>query len=328
MSTMATGRKLNEKEKKKFDFSGWTIVYLVAILFVFLSLTRETFCNFNNIHSILFDVSVNFFAIIGFTFLIIMGELDMSVGSMFGFGGTVMGLFCIRHEMNVGLSILLAVLLAGVIGGIAGVLITKFRLNSMMVTIGVMLAVKGYNWMMITRMTGAQLPRDNRKFVMERIPWLGNISWVIVLMIILAVLFEILLNKSRFFKQMYYIGHNVETTILYGIRANKEKIICFALSAMLSAFGGALMTARVKAPNVTVGSDLEVTMITAAVIGDASIFGGRGSMIRSMLGLVFIYMLKNGMTAYGIDSYVQQIILGVILILAIIMDIRMSKKKA
>lgn len=328
MSTEATGRKLNEKEKRKFDFSGWTIVYLVAALFVFLSITRETFCNFNNIHSILFDVSVNFFAIIGFTFLIIMGELDMSVGSMFGFGGTVMGLFCIRQEMSTGMSILLAVLLAGVIGFIAGFLITKFRLNSMMVTIGVMLAVKGYNWMMITRMTGAQLPRENRKFVMERIPWLGNISWVIVLMIILAIILEIFLNKSRYFKQMYYIGHNVETTILYGIRANKVKIVCFMLSAMLSAFGGALMTARVKAPNVTVGSDLEVTMITAAVIGGASIFGGRGSMIKSMLGLVFIYTLKNGMTAYGVDSYVQQIILGVILILAIIMDIRMTAKKA
>lgn len=252
----------------------------------------------------------------------------MSVGSMFGFGGTVMGIFCIRQEMSTGMSILLAVLLAGVIGFIAGFLITKFRLNSMMVTIGVMLAVKGYNWMMITRMTGAQLPREDRKFVMERIPWLGNISWVIVLMIILAIILEIFLNKSRYFKQMYYIGHNVETTILYGIRANKVKIVCFMLSAMLSAFGGALMTARVKAPNVTVGSDLEVTMITAAVIGGASIFGGRGSMIKSMLGLVFIYTLKNGMTAYGVDSYVQQIILGVILILAIIMDIRMTAKKA
>lgn len=325
MSTAATGRKLNENEKKKFDFGGWTIIYLSVILFVFLSLTRDTFCNFNNIHSILFDVAINFFAIIGFTFLIIMGELDMSVGSMFGFGGTVMGIFCITYKMPVGQAIVLAVIIAGVIGAIAGFLITKFRLNSMMVTIGVMLAVKGYNWMMITKMSGRQLPRESRKFVMEKV---GNFSWVILLMLVIVVILEILLNKSRYFKQMYYIGHNVETTILYGIKANKVKIICFSVSAMLSTFGGALMTARVKAPNVTVGSDLEVTMITAAVIGGASIFGGRGSMVRSMLGLLFIYMLKNGMTAYRIDSYIQQIILGLILIAAIIVDIRISRKKA
>ena len=87
------------------------------------------------------------------------------------------------------------------------------------------------------------------------------------------------------------------------------------------------MTCRVKAPNVTVGTNLEVTMITAAVIGGASLFGGRGSMLKSVLGLLFIHMLSNGMTAYRIDSYVQQIILGVILILAIIADIRISAKK-
>ncbi|MDO4274013.1 MAG: ABC transporter permease [Eubacteriales bacterium] len=325
MSTAATGRKLNEQEKKKFDFGGWTIIYLTVALFIFLSLTRSTFCNFNNIHSILFDVSVNFFAIIGFTFLIIMGELDMSVGSMFGFGGTIMGIFCITYKMPVLPAIILAMVIAAVIGAVAGFLITKFRLNSMMVTIGVMLAVKGFNWMMITKMSGRQLPRDSRKFIMEKI---GDFSWVILLMIVIAVILEILLNKSRFFKQMYYIGHNLETTILYGIKANKVKIICFSLSAALSTFGGALMTARVKAPNVTVGSDLEVTMITAAVIGGASIFGGRGSMVKSLLGLLFIYMLKNGMTAYRIDSYIQQIILGLILIFAIIVDIRISSRKA
>ena len=133
--------------------------------------------------------------------------------------------------------------------------------------------------------------------------------------------------KSRYFKQMYYVGHNMDTTVLYGIKADRLKMVCFMVSAMLSTFGGALMTCRVKAPNVTVGSDLEVTMITAAVIGGASIFGGKGSMIKSMLGLAFIYILRNGMTAYRIDSYVQQIVLGIILILAIIIDIRISAKK-
>lgn len=324
METQETGRVLNENEKKKFDFSSWTIVYLVVILFIFLSLTRSTFLNYNNIHSIVFDVSVEFFAIIGFTFLIIMGELDMSVGSLYCFGGTLMGIFCNTYKMHALPAIVLGMVIAGVIGFISGFLITTFRLNSMMVTIGVMLAVKGYNWMMITRMTGRQLPREDRSFVMYK---LGKISWVILVMLVIVVILEILLNKSRFFKQMYYIGNNMQTTIIYGIKASRVKICCFVVSAMMSAFGGALMTCRVKAPNVTVGSNLEVTMITAAVIGGASLFGGRGSIFRSMLGLLFIHILSNGMTAYRIDSFVQQIILGVILILAIVADVRISAKK-
>ena len=324
MGAEDTGRTLNENAKKKFDFGSWTIVYLVIALFIFLSLTRSTFLNYNNIHSILFDVSVEFFAIIGFTFLIIMGELDMSVGSMFCFGGTLMGIFCNTYKMAAAPAIALAMVIAGVIGFISGFLITKFRLNSMMVTIGVMLAVKGYNWMMITRMTGRQLPREDRAFVMNKI---GSISWVIILMIVITIVLEILLNRSRYFKQMYYIGHNMETTILYGIKASRVKIVAFIVSAMMSAFGGALMTCRVKAPNVTVGSNLEVTMITAAVIGGASLFGGRGSMLKSVLGLLFIHVLSNGMTAYHIDSYVQQIILGVILILAIVVDVKVRANK-
>ena len=321
MGTETTGRKLNEQEKSFFDFSGWTIIYLAAALFVFLSLTRKTFLNYNNIHSIVFDVSVEFFALIGFTFLIIMGELDMSVGSMFCFGGTMMGIFCNTYKMKAAPAIFLGMLIAGAIGFVTGYLITKFRLNSMMVTIGVMLAVKGYNWMMITRMTGRQLPKENRSFVMYK---MGSVSWVILLMLVIVVILEILLNTSRYFRQMYYIGHNMETTILYGINAGRVKILSFIVSAMMSAFGGVLMTCRVKAPNVTVGSNLEVTMITAAVIGGASLFGGRGSIARSALGLLFIHILSNGMTAYRIDSYVQQIILGVILILAIAVDIRIN----
>lgn len=97
----------------------------------------------------------------------------MSVGSMFCFGGTMMGIFCNTYKLQAAPAILLAMVIAGVIGLVSGFLITRFRLNSMMVTIGVMLAVKGYNWMMITKMTGRQLPRDSRNFVMNKI---GGIS--------------------------------------------------------------------------------------------------------------------------------------------------------
>jgi len=148
------------------------------------------------------------------------------------------------------------------------------------------------------------------------------------LMLIVAVGFEVFLNRSKPLKQLYYIGHNSETTVLFGINTNLVKRICFALSAAMAAFGGALMTARVKAPNVTVGSNLEINILTAAVISGASIYGGRGSVLRTMLGVLFVFMLKNGMTGYRIDSYIQQIILGIILILAIYLDIRMNEKKA
>jgi ribose transport system permease protein len=312
-------------ERKKFDFGSWMIVYLTVILFVFLSATRNSFLTFSNLHSILYGVSFNFFAAMGFTLLIIMGELDLSVGSLFGFGGAMMGLFVFSYKLPAWAAIALAMAVAVLIGLAAGFLVVKFRLNSMMVTIGVMMAVRGVNWILVNRFSGRQFPVAARSFV--SVDWLG-VRWTILLMAAIAIVFEILLAKSRHLKQLYYIGHNVDTAVLYGLDAKGVKCLCFALSAAMSAFGGALMTARLAHPNVTVGSNLEISIITAAVIGGASIFGGRGSMVRTMLGVLFVFMLQNGMTSYNVNTYVQQIILGAMLVLAIYLDIRVNAKKA
>jgi ribose transport system permease protein len=297
------------------------IVYLVAALFIFLSLARSTFLTFNNIHSILHSVSFNYYAAIGFTLLIIMGELDLSVGSMFGFGGAMMGLFIFMYKLSAPAAIALAILSAALVGLCAGFLIVKFRLNSMMVTVGVMIAVKGVNWILVNMFSGRQFPVSARRFVSIDVM---NVKWTILLMIASALVLEILLAKSRHLKQLYYIGHNAETTIIYGLSSGAVKCLCFAISAATAAFGGVLMTARLAHPNVTVGANLEINIITAAVISGASIFGGRGSIVRTMLGVTFVFTLQNGMTSYNINNYVQQIILGSILILAIYLDTRVN----
>lgn len=319
-----TGRTLAANERRKFDFGSWMIIYITAALFIFLALSRQNFSNFSNVHSIVYGASFNFFAAVGFTLLIIMGELDMSVGSLFGFGGAMMGYCIFNLKLPAGAAIAVAVVVAGVIGLCSGFLVVKFRVNSMMVTIGVMMAVKGVNWIMVNKFAGRQFPLSARSFV--SVEFFG-IKWSILLMVVMAVIFEILLIKSWHMKQLYYIGHNMDTTVLYGLNAGTVKILCFGISAAVSAFGGCLMTARIAHPDVTVGSGLEVSIITAAVISGASIFGGRGSMVRSMLGVFFIFLLQNGMTAYGINSYVQQIVVGVILIAAIYLDLRVNRKK-
>jgi ribose transport system permease protein len=182
-----------------------------------------------------------------------------------------------------------------------------------------MMAVKGVNWILVNRFSGRQLPVSARRFVSVDV---FGVKWTILLMIASAVLLEIFLAKSKHLKQLYYIGHNVDTTILYGLNSGAVKCMCFAVSAAMSAFGGILMTARLAHPNVTVGGNLEINIITAAVISGASIFGGRGSIVRTMLGVLFVFTLQNGMTSYNLNTYIQQIILGSILILAIYLDIR------
>lgn len=320
-----TGRALAARETRRIQWSGWVILFLNMALFLFLALTRQNFFTWSNLHSILFSVSFSFFAVVGFTFLIVMGELDLSVGSLFGFGGAMLGLFVFSYRIPIVTAVALAMLAALVIGLAAGILITAFRVNSMMVTIGVMMAVKGVNWILVNMFSGRQLPPAARRMVTAEV---SGLKWTIILMAAVALTLEFLLIRNRHFKQLYYIGHNYSTAVLYGLSANAVKVICFGVSAALSAFGGALQTARLNHPNVTIGANLEISVITAAVIGGASIFGGRGSMMRSMLGLLFVFMLQNGMTSYNINTYMQQIILGAILVMAIYVDVRINSNKS
>jgi ribose transport system permease protein len=215
-------------------------------------------------------------------------------------------------------------LAAAFVGFLTGFLIVRFKLNSMMVTIGVMMAIRGINWMLINRFAGKQLSVAARSIVSGDI---FGIRWTIIAMIVTAFILEVFLYNLRHLRQLYYIGQNVNTSLLYGLNVGFVKCICFAVSAAFSAFGGALMTARLAHPNVSVGNNLEIQIITAAVLGGASLFGGRGSMVRTMLGILFIFMLQNGMTSFNVHIYVQQIIMGLMLIFVIYLDVSMSVKK-
>ena len=319
---MKTEITLNEKQK--INFSGWTIVFLNIAIIIFLSLTRELFLTGDNILSILYDTSFNYFAAIGFTMLIIMGELDLSIGALYGFGGAMMAYFIFALGLPAGIAITFAMLTAALIGLVTGFLVVKFRLNSMMVTIGVMMAMRGVNSILINKFGGRQFPLSARAFM--NVKFYG-IWWTIIVMIVSAIIFDVFLYKSRHLKQLYYIGQNANTSVLYGLNSNLIKVICFIVSAMFSTFGGCLMSARLAAPNISVGLNLEMSIITAAVLGGASIYGGRGSTVRTMLGILFVFILKNGMVSYKVDSFLQYVVTGAILILVILIDVRLNQKR-
>jgi ribose transport system permease protein len=310
--------------RRNYNLNNWTIVFLNVAIIVFFSLTRELFLTSNNILSILSDTSFSYFAAIGFTMLIIMGELDLSVGAVYGFGGSMMAYFIFSYKMPAGIAITFAMLTAGLVGLAAGLLVVKFRLNSMMVTIGFMMAVRGASSILVNKFAGRQFPVSARAFMNFNV---FGIRWTIILMILSAVILEIFLYKSRHLKQLYYIGQNVNTSILYGLNTNQIKVICFIVSAMFSAFGGCLVASRLAHPNVSYGQGLEMSIITAAVLGGASIYGGRGSMVRTMLGILFVFILQKGMVAYRVDSFIQHVVMGAILIVVILIDVRMNQKR-
>ena len=143
-------------------------------------------------------------------------------------------------------------------------------------------------------------------------------------MIVLIAVLEFMLHRTTVFRKMYYVGENLDTARIYGIKSGKIKIITFAVSAFTAAIGGILIGSRVNYAEPTIGIGYEFQMLTAAVLGGASLFGGKGSILRSAIALMFLQLISNGMVIHSIEPLLQQIIVGIILIIAVYIDTRVN----
>ena len=308
--------------KKSFNLSSLTIVFISIVLFTFLSFSSDTFLSTRNIYSILYGVSFQFFAIIGFTYLMIMGEIDLSVGSVYAFSGMFMGYLMVMMKIPLIPAMGISLLVCTLFGAVTGFLVVKFRLNSMMVTIATMTLIRGLASNFVNGMYGATYPSEMRN--LSKVEF-GGVYLTIIAMVVLVIVLEVLLKRSAIFKRMYFVGENRQTARIYGIKSDRIKITMFAVSALAAAIGGILISARVTYADTAIGLGLEFQLLTAAVLGGASLFGGKGSILGSVIGLIFLATILNGMIIFNIEPLLQQLIIGVILIVSVFVDTRLNK---
>ncbi len=309
-------------KKKRVNYSSWTIILLTLGLFALLSFTSDTFFTYRNIYSILYGVSFQFIAIIGFTYLMIIGEIDLSVGSVYAFSGIFMGYLMVMMKLPLLPAMLVSLLACALMGLITGALVVKFRLNSMMVTIATLTLIRGLASNFVKRMYGATYPTDMRHLSKIEV---GDVYLTIIVTLVLVVVLEILLRKSSIFKTLYFVGENRETARIYGIKSDRIIVVLFMISALAAAVGGILISSRVTYADTAIGLGLEFHFLTAAVLGGASLYGGKGSILGSFFGLLFLATILNGMIIYNIEPLLQQLIIGVILIVAVFVDTRLNK---
>lgn len=310
--------------KHKRSTSQYTVILLIIALFLLLSLTSETFLAYDNLYSVIYGVSIQFFAVIGFTLLIVMGEVDLAVGSMYGLSGTLVG-YCIcvwKWPLWLAIPVVLAACAAA--GYLVGVIVTRFRLNSMMVTLGTTSLIAGLNAVVFNSFPAVTYSAEYRAIAKFK---LFDIHWTIVLMAVIVIVLEFFLHRLPAMRKLYYIGNSGETARLYGIKTDKIKRICFTVSSLTAAIGGIVATSRITHSDILTGKNLEFTLITASVVGGASMAGGRGGILNAALGMIFIALLSNGMTIYRIDPFMQQIALGVILVVSVFADVHMNTRK-
>ena len=310
--------------RKKMADENYTVVFLVAILTILLAIKSEGFLTYNSIYSILYGISIQFFAALGFTILVITGEINLATGSVYGLSGTLVGYCIYVFGWSLWPSIIVVLLVCAAFGWFLGWLITKFRLNSMMVTLGIQSFLYGINSLAFNGFPHRTYAADYRAIAKFRI--LG-IHWTIIAMVLIVVVLGFLMKKAPALRKFYYVGSNKETADLYGIKSDRIKQIAFMLSFLTAAIGGIVVTSRISYSDMNTGLDLNFTLIIACVIGGTSLAGGKGSILRAALGLLFVSLLSNIMAVFSFDPYEQQVVMGIVLVIAVLADAHVSVQK-
>ena len=307
------------------EFVIFLAVVLTAVAFSVLQPGGEGghFVSLTNLEAILLGMSLDALIAIGMTFVIITGGFDLAVGSTFAFGGLVVGLL-LQSGWGVGPAIGAAVLAGVAIGLFNGFVITKVHVNPFVTTLGSMTIIRG---IVLLSTQGASITGFPDAFNQIGQGKLGGVFYPILIMLAFLAVADLLLRKSRFLRQVYYVGGNEEAAKLSGINVDRVRIWTYVITGALSAFSGVIAAAKTASASPIAGSGAELRIIAAVVVGGASLSGGKGTIFGTFLGLLLTSLITNGLGFLRISFYAEGIVSGTILIVAVMLD-QLTRERA
>lgn len=293
---------------------------LVALI-LFFALTTEHFLSPNNISNILTQITINLILAIGMTFVILIGGIDLSVGSMLAFCAVVAGTVMTIPDQSLVQAIVLATLASIATGAICGFLngwISAFwGLPSFIVTLGMLNIARGAALQTTDARTIYSFPQSFNNFGSEMI---FGIPVVFLIALALTLIAWVILSKTVFGRLLYGIGNNEEAVRLAGHSLMFYKVAAFTIAGVLVGVAAIVYMARLNIASPIIGIGFELNAIAAVIIGGTSLNGGRGSVIGTLLGACIIGVLANGLILYGLSDFMRQMITGIVIILAVIID--------
>ena len=305
---------------------------VLIALFVMLSFANENFLTVNNVMTILRSSSMNGIIALGMTLVIISGEIDLSVGSAVAFSGCLAA-FLVKFFTNAGMVDVIAVLSAGAIVLTVGFLIgtftawmrNTFNVPSFITTLGLLTVLSG----------GAYLITEG--FPITSFPqWYGYLGagfiggvfpFQAVILIAVFIILYVVLHFTEFGRSVYAVGGNVEAARLSGVNVARVRRISFGVTGMLASLSGLMVSSQIMSGTPSVGTNGEMTAISSIIIGGASLSGGVGKITGTLLGLLFLGIVLNGMTIMGLSSYWQLIVRGALVIAAVLLNMMAIQKQ-
>lgn len=317
-----TSRRITRKLSGEF---GIGIAFVLE--FIFFALLSPYFFTPDNLLNVSLQASITAIIAAGMTFVILTGGIDLSVGSLVAFAGIVSTTVLksgLPPAAGFGAAILAGVAVGSLSGAFAGFCITRFNIAPFIVTLATMTIWRGAAFVWTDGRPVWELPAG--------FAFLGNgrvlaVPVPTIIMVLTFIASHIILTRTRFGRYVYAVGGNIEAARLAGIRTWRVLVNVYVLSGTLAALSGILLASRMNSGQPNAGVSYELDVIAAVVVGGTSLSGGAGSIVGTFIGAMLIAVLRNGLNLLNVNSYIQQVIVGVVILLAVMLDqIRRRRK--
>jgi ribose transport system permease protein len=292
-----------------------TLLGLVGLCALLTILTPH-FLTVSNLLNVSEQTTINAIIAVGMTFVILSGGIDLSVGSIVALTGVVLGT-ALQQQIPIPLAVALSVAIGAACGLVNGLLITKGALPPFIATLGMMSIARGAALLYTDGRPVSGFDAAFRAISTAR-PLM--IPAQVILMAAVYVVAHLLLTRTTFGRYVYAIGGNEEATRLSGVRVGLQKTLVYVLSGVTSAIAAVTLTARLNSAQPIAGIMYELDAIAATVIGGTSLLGGSGTLVGTLIGALIMGVLRNGLNLLGISSFLQQVVIGGVIIAAVLVD--------
>ena len=304
-------------------FREYSILFVFLLVCAVIASIRPVFLSVNNIFNVVRQVSMIGIMSVGMTFVILSADIDLSVGSVAGFCGALAAGLMARQGLSPLAAILIPLPIAALMGWTIGIIVTKAKVHSFVVTLGMMSIARGLALVYTRGLSIGNLPKS---FGALGGGMVGPIPVPVIVFVAFMILGYLVLTRTPYGRAVYAIGGNQEAARLSGIKVARYRITNFILCSTLAGFAGIILASRTRPAWPAAATGWELDVISAVVIGGTSFFGGRGGMIGTLIGALFLGVLRNGANLIGVSPFYQQILIGTLVVAAVVIDrLRQSK---
>ena len=303
------------------------IIIALLVLCVALSvnpITAKTFLTVKNIFNVLRQISTNLFLACGMTMVIILGGIDLSVGSIIALSGCLAAGAVVRYNLPLGVALLIGVLVGLTIGLFNGVVISRTTIPPFIVTLATMNIAKGLAYVYTG---GSPVRVVTKEWQFLGAGYIGSVPTPVIILIVVLIVTAIIMNKTRMGRYIYAVGGNAQAAGFSGIKVSRVKFFVYAYSGLMAGLAGIVLASRMYSGQPTAGEGAEMDAIAAVVVGGTSMAGGYGKIGGTIIGGLIIGILNNGLNLLNVNSFWQYVIKGAVILLAVFIDYLRQENK-